>query len=80
MVQDFHFQCTVVEKYISTHVHVTDTSYNQATNKLAFHSNDTSKDKLSIIQNWGSIIVIQVHAKLKKRVHLYMLITLKHKK
>ena len=53
--------------------------YNQATTKLAFHSNETSKDKLPIIYNRLSIIVIKVHAKLQKyRVHLYMLITLKH--
>ena len=32
---------------------------NQATTKLAFHSNEASKDKLSIIYNWLSIIVIQ---------------------
>ena len=38
--------------------------YNQANTKLAFLSNETFKDKLSIIQNWLSIIVIQVHANL----------------
>ena len=32
-------------------------AYNQATTKLAFHSNETSKDKLSIIYNLPSIIV-----------------------
>ena len=35
--------------------------YNQATTNLAFHSIETSKDKLSIIWNWRTIIVIQVH-------------------
>ena len=55
--------------------------YNQATTKLAFHSNESSKDKLSIIWNWLSIIVIQVNANLTTQnlVHFYMLITLKHK-
>ena len=37
--------------------------YNQATTKSAFHSNETSKDKLSIIYKWLSLIVIQVYAK-----------------
>ena len=40
--------------------------YNNVTTKLAFHSNETSKDKLSIIYNWLSIVVIQVYAKLHK--------------
>ena len=44
------------------------TSYNQATTKLAFHSNETSKDKLS--KNWLSVIFIQVHAKLHN--HLFI--------
>ena len=44
--------------------------YNQATTNLAFHSNETSKDKLSIIYNWLSIIVIQVHAKLHKNLFI----------
>ena len=43
------------------------TNYNQATTKLAFHSHETaSKDNLSKIWNWLSIIVIQVRAKLHK--------------
>ena len=42
---------------------------NQATTKLAFDSNETSKDKLSIIlANHISIIIIQVHAKLHKNL------------
>ena len=45
-------------------------TYNQATTKLAFHSNETSKDKLSIIYNWLSFIVIQVNAKLHKNVFI----------
>ena len=32
------FRCSIIEVY-----------YNQATTKLAFHSNETSEDKLSII-------------------------------
>ena len=36
--------------------------YNQATYKLAFHFNETSKDELSIIYNLLSIFVIQVNA------------------
>ena len=43
----------------------------QATTKLASHSNETSKDKLSIIINWLSIIVNQLHAKL----HNYLFIS-----
>ena len=35
---------------------------------LAFHSNETSKDKLSIIYNWLSIIDSQVHSKLHKHL------------
>ena len=31
--------------------------YNQATTKLAFHSNETSKDKLSIIKKKGYILL-----------------------
>ena len=50
--------------------------YKQATTKLACHSNETSKDKLSIIYNWLSIIVIQVHVKLHKNLFIS---TLKHK-
>ena len=41
-----------------------------ATTKLAYHSNETSKDKLSIIYNWLSIIGIQVHAKLHKNLFI----------
>ena len=51
-----------------------------ATTKLAFYSNETSKDKLSIIENWLSIIVIQVHAKLHKTcsfLHAHLTETLK---
>ena len=36
--------------------------YNQATTKLAFFFNETSKDELSIIYNLLSIFVIQVNA------------------
>ena len=45
-------------------------TYNKATTKLAFHSNETSKDKQSIIYNWLSIIVIQVHAKIHKNLFI----------
>ena len=44
--------------------------YNKGTTKLAFHSNETSEDKLSIIYNWPSIIVIHVHAKLHKNLFI----------
>ena len=41
------------------------------TTKLAaFHSNETSKDKLSIIYHWLSIIAIHVHAKLHKNLSI----------
>ena len=43
---------------------------NQATTKLAFHSNEKSKEKLSIIYNRLSIIVIWVHAKLHKNLFI----------
>ena len=33
-----------------------DAYYNHATTKLAFHSNETSKDKLSMMYNWLSIL------------------------
>ena len=53
-----------------TFILLTRAIYNQATTKLAFHSNETSKDKLSIIWNWLSIIVIQVHAKPHKKLFI----------
>ena len=53
--------------------------YNQAATKLAFHSNEISKDKLNnmklVIYYWhpGACEATQI------LVHFYMLITLKHK-
>ena len=44
--------------------------YNQETTNLAFHYYETSKDKLSILQNWLSIILIQVHAKLHENLFI----------
>ena len=45
-------------------------NYNQATTNLAFQSNETSKDVLSIMLNWLLIIVIQVHAKVHKNLFI----------
>ena len=45
-------------------------NYNQTSTKLAFHSDETSKDKLSIKKNWLFIIVIQVHAKPHKNLFI----------
>ena len=54
--------------------------YNQATTKLAFHSNETSNDKLSNIYNWLYYCHPGARKPTQKLVHFYMLITLKHKK
>ena len=66
-LENFHPKCYCIYRKHSKHNSV----YNQATTKLAFHSNETSKDKLSIIKNWLSFIVIQMHAKLHKNMFIF---------
>ena len=56
-------------------------NYNQTSTKLAFHSDETSKDKLSIKKK---LAIYYCHPgacqTTQKLVHFYMLITQKHKK
>ena len=58
-------------------------NYNQATTTLTFRTNETSKDLLSIIYNWLSVIVIYdsgARQTTQKLAHCYMRIILIHKK
>ena len=50
--------------------------YNQATTKLAFQSNETSKDVLSIMLNW----LYRARQSTQKLAHFCMFITLKLQK
>ena len=50
----------LVQFYFKDDCRKLQTNYNQATTKLVFHSDETYKDKLSMVYHWLSIIAIQV--------------------
>ena len=61
-----------LETFGEAAANISSRTYNQATTNLAFHSNETSKDKLSIIKHCPSIIVIHGSTLIKLHKNVFI--------